>query len=72
VTSNAAAVAAGPACGSAEINGDGDLGTDADIEASFRVLAGRTADHVIGRGGWPGWGRRFSLRLPRLDATLIT
>ncbi len=27
-------------CGSADFNGDGDLGTDADIEAFFRVLAG--------------------------------
>jgi hypothetical protein len=27
-------------CGTADFNGDGDLGTDADIEAFFRVLAG--------------------------------
>ena len=27
-------------CGSADFNGDGDVGTDADIEAFFRVLAG--------------------------------
>ncbi len=32
--------AAAPQCGSADFNGDGDLGTDADIEAFFRVLAG--------------------------------
>jgi hypothetical protein len=30
----------GPRCGSADFNGDGDVGTDADIEAFFRVLAG--------------------------------
>ena len=30
------------ACGSADFNGDGDIGTDADIEAFFRVLAGGT------------------------------
>ena len=29
-----------PACGSADFDGDGDVGTDADIEAFFRVLAG--------------------------------
>jgi hypothetical protein len=28
------------ACGSADFNGDGDLGTDADIEAFFACLAG--------------------------------
>jgi hypothetical protein len=27
-------------CGSADFNGDGDIGTDADIESFFRVLAG--------------------------------
>jgi len=27
-------------CGSADFNGDGDIGTDADIEAFFRVLGG--------------------------------
>jgi arylsulfatase A-like enzyme len=30
----------GPACGSADFNGDGDVGTDADIEAFFACLAG--------------------------------
>jgi probable HAF family extracellular repeat protein len=29
-----------PACGSADFNGDGDLGTDADIEAFFACLGG--------------------------------
>ena len=29
-----------PRCGSADFNHDGDLGTDADIEAFFRVLGG--------------------------------
>jgi hypothetical protein len=32
--------AAFAACGSADFNCDGDIGTDADIEAFFRVLAG--------------------------------
>ena len=31
---------AGPSCGTADFNADGDIGTDADIEAFFRVLAG--------------------------------
>jgi hypothetical protein len=30
----------GPTCGSADYNGDGDVGTDADIEAFFACLAG--------------------------------
>jgi hypothetical protein len=30
----------GSACGSADYNGDGDVGTDADIEAFFACLAG--------------------------------
>jgi hypothetical protein len=30
----------GPTCGSADFNGDGDTGTDADIEAFFACLAG--------------------------------
>jgi hypothetical protein len=40
--SNAAALTVNPAptCGSADFNGDGDLGTDDDIAAFFRVLAG--------------------------------
>ena len=29
-------------CGTADFNGDGDTGTDADIEAFFRVLGGGT------------------------------
>jgi streptogramin lyase len=29
-----------PVCGSSDFNGDGDFGTDADIEAFYRVLAG--------------------------------
>jgi hypothetical protein len=29
-----------PGCGSADFNGDGDLGTDGDIEAFFRCLGG--------------------------------
>ncbi len=33
-------VPGGPVCGSADFDGDGDIGTDADIEAFFRVLAG--------------------------------
>src|SRR5262249_55395887 len=32
--------AAPPACCLSDYNGDGDVGTDADIEAFFRVLAG--------------------------------
>ena len=32
--------AAGPACGSADFNCDGDVGTDADIDAFFACLAG--------------------------------
>ena len=28
------------ACGTADFNGDGDFGTDQDIEAFFRVLSG--------------------------------
>jgi Right handed beta helix region/Immunoglobulin domain len=42
VPSNTAALTVSPAprCGSADFDGDGDLGTDADIEAFFRVLAG--------------------------------
>jgi hypothetical protein len=34
------AVAVGPPCGSADFNGDGDIGTDADIEAFFLCLGG--------------------------------
>jgi len=30
----------GPPCGSADFDCDGDVGTDADIEAFFRCLAG--------------------------------
>ena len=40
VRSDPAGLAVGGGCGSADFNGDGDLGTDADIEAFFRVLAG--------------------------------
>jgi hypothetical protein len=42
VTSNGAVVTvtAAGTCGTADFNGDGDVGTDADIEAFFRVLAG--------------------------------
>jgi hypothetical protein len=32
--------AGGPACGTADFDGDGDVGTDADIEAFFACLAG--------------------------------
>jgi hypothetical protein len=40
-TSNAAELSfVTPQCGSADFDGDGDLGTDADIEAFFRVLGG--------------------------------
>jgi hypothetical protein len=31
----------GPICGSSDFNGDGDFGTDADIEAFFACLAGQ-------------------------------
>jgi hypothetical protein len=40
VTTNAATVTVTPACGSADFNGDGDFGTDQDIEAFFACLAG--------------------------------
>jgi Immunoglobulin I-set domain len=40
IRSNPAGLSLIPTCGSADFNGDGDLGTDADIEAFFRVLAG--------------------------------
>src|SRR5262249_23280311 len=40
VTSNSVTLTVLPACGSADFNGDGDIGTDADIEAFFRVLGG--------------------------------
>ncbi len=33
-------IASAPACGTADFNGDGDIGTDADIEAFFACLAG--------------------------------
>lgn len=33
-------VSGGPVCGSPDYNGDGDIGTDQDIEAYFRCLAG--------------------------------
>jgi subtilisin family serine protease len=36
----ASAVTAVPHCGTADFNGDGDVGTDADIEAFFACLAG--------------------------------
>ncbi len=36
----AVAVPEAPACGTADFDGDGDLGTDADIEAFFACLAG--------------------------------
>jgi hypothetical protein len=39
-TSDAAQVTISPPCGSADFNGDGDTGTDADIEAFFACLAG--------------------------------
>jgi FG-GAP-like repeat/Immunoglobulin domain len=40
VRSNPAGLGVSGGCGSADFNGDGDIGTDADIEAFFRVLAG--------------------------------
>jgi hypothetical protein len=40
VRTNTVGLSVIPRCGSADFNGDGDLGTDADIEAFFRVLAG--------------------------------
>jgi hypothetical protein len=36
----AVAVAPAPACGTSDFNGDGDVGTDADIEAFFACLGG--------------------------------
>jgi hypothetical protein len=36
-----AAGAGGPTCGSGDFNGDGDSGTDADIEAFFSCIAGQ-------------------------------
>jgi len=38
--SNPAALTVGPPCGTADFNGDGDFGTDQDIEAFFACLAG--------------------------------
>jgi|GEM_PF-1267753 hypothetical protein len=40
VTSNAATLSVTPRCGTADFDGDGDIGTDADIEAFFACLAG--------------------------------
>ena len=40
VTSDPAMLTVGPSCGSADFNGDGDLGTDTDIEAFFACLSG--------------------------------
>jgi hypothetical protein len=34
----------GNACGTSDFNGDGDFGTDADIEAFFACLAGNCCD----------------------------
>jgi hypothetical protein len=39
----------GPTCGSSDFNGDGDLGTDQDIEAFFACLAGNCCANC-----WPG------------------
>jgi hypothetical protein len=38
--STAASLSLAPACGTADFNGDGDIGTDADIESFFACLAG--------------------------------
>jgi hypothetical protein len=40
VRTNPAGLSVTPRCGSADFNGDGAIGTDADIEAFFRVLGG--------------------------------
>lgn len=40
IRSNPAGLSVTPRCGSSDFNGDGDVGTDEDIEAFFRVLAG--------------------------------
>jgi len=40
VVSHPAALMVTPACGSPDFDGDGDIGTDLDIEAFFRVLGG--------------------------------
>jgi hypothetical protein len=39
-TSSLATLTVRPSCGSADFNGDGDLGTDMDIEAFFACLSG--------------------------------
>ncbi len=50
-TSDPAMLTVGPSCGSADFNGDGDLGTDADIEAFFACLSGACVRDVCGSGG---------------------
>ncbi len=42
--SPAATLTIGPACGTADFDGDGDVGTDADIEAFFACLSGNCCD----------------------------
>jgi hypothetical protein len=40
----------GPTCGTADFDGDGDIGTDADIEAFFACLAGNCCDTCYSGG----------------------
>jgi hypothetical protein len=40
VTTRTVGLAVLPPCGDSDFDGDGDFGTDADIEAFFRVLGG--------------------------------
>jgi hypothetical protein len=40
----------GPTCGTADFDGDGDVGTDADIEAFFACLAGNCCDTCFAGG----------------------
>jgi hypothetical protein len=40
----------GPVCGTADFDGDGDIGTDADIEAFFACLAGNCCDTCFSGG----------------------
>jgi hypothetical protein len=42
-------IASGPTCGTSDFNGDGDFGTDADIEAFFACLGGNCCATC-----WPG------------------
>ncbi len=50
VVSNAATVEVIPSCGSSDFDGDGDAGTDADIEAFFACLSGECCETCFAYG----------------------